>query len=64
MLEVEKWIIQNNPEMVDAVMRLTPATTFLGILGMTGASMVWATPIVLALCGGDKIIELIKKLKP
>ena len=55
---------KNNPELVDAVMRLTPAATFLGILGMAGANMTWATPIVLAMCGGEKIVEMIRKLKP
>lgn len=62
--EFKKWIEKNNPELVDAVMRLTPAATFLGILGMAGANMTWATPIVLAMCGGEKIVELIRKLKP
>jgi len=62
--EFKSWIEKNNPELVDAVMRLTPAATFLGILGMAGANMTWATPIVLAMCGGEKIVELIRKLKP
>lgn len=62
--EFRTWITKNNPEIVDAVMRLTPAATFLGILGLAGANMTWATPIVLAMCGGEKIVELIRKLKP
>ena len=61
--EFHSWIKNNKPELVDAVMRLTPATGFLGLLGVAGANMAWATPIVLAMCGGSKVISAIKEIK-
>lgn len=62
--EFRKWLIANNPELVDAAMRLTPAATFISVLSLAGANMAWATPIVLAMCGGKKIVEILKDLKP
>ncbi|NVK34104.1 MAG: hypothetical protein HWE23_06475 [Rhodobacteraceae bacterium] len=61
--EFREWIIENKPEVVDAVMRLTPATAFLGMLGVAGANMAWATPIVLAICGGKSVVDIVKNMK-
>ncbi len=61
--EFRSWMLANKPEIVDVVMRLTPATAFLGLLGLAGANMAWATPVVLAMCGGSKIVEVLKNIK-
>ena len=61
--EFRNWIIDNKPEVVDAVMRLTPATAFLGVLGLAGANMAWATPIVLAICGGKSVVDVVKRIQ-
>ncbi len=61
--EFKNWITENKPEVVDTVMRLTPATAFLGMLGLAGANMTWATPMVLAICGGKSVVEILKNIK-
>lgn len=61
--EFRTWVTENSPEVVDAVMRLTPATAFLGLLGLAGANMAWATPIVLAICGGKPVVDVLKSIK-
>lgn len=61
--EFKDWLLRHKPELVDAAMRITPACAYLSALSMIGATMSWATPVVLALCGGGKIIEIIKGLQ-
>lgn len=61
--ELHSWVLKNRSSVVDTAMRLTPASGYIGLLNLAGANMIWATPIVLALCGGERITSVIKQIK-
>lgn len=59
---LEDWLNNNGPELVDWAVRLSLITTFVGLLKLLGAEMVIATPMVFAICGGDKAANVIEKI--
>lgn len=60
--DLEEWLNNNGPELVDWAVRLSLITTFVGLLKILGAEMVIATPMVFAICGGDKAADVIEKI--
>ncbi|MCP4097038.1 MAG: leucine-rich repeat domain-containing protein [Planctomycetaceae bacterium] len=60
--ELKQWIINNKVEVVDWFFRLPVAAMMIGLFNLAGASMIWATPIVLAAVGGNTIKNLIKDI--
>lgn len=61
--EFQSWLEENRPELVDWTLRLPIAAASLGLLGLVGANMTWATPFVLASVGGSKAIKVISALR-
>lgn len=60
--ELRKWIVDNKVEVVDWFFRLPVAAVMIGLLNTAGASMLWATPVVLAAVGGKNIKNFIKDI--
>ena len=60
--EFRVWLERNRPELVDWALRLPIAASSLGLLGLVGANMTWATPFVLASVGGERAIKVISAL--
>ncbi len=56
-------LIEKHSEIIDVSSRMVLASGFIGLFSLAGASMAIVTPAVLALFGGSRVLELIKKLQ-
>jgi hypothetical protein len=58
-VSVKNWL-ENNSDLIDSSKRLSLASIFLGIFSAFGVNMTIATPAILAIFGGAKMIEILK----
>lgn len=56
---VKNWL-ENNSDLIDSSKRLSLASIFLGIFSVFGVNMTIATPAILAIFGGTKMIDILK----
>ncbi|WP_417832841.1 hypothetical protein [Terasakiella sp.] len=59
--KVSNWL-NNNSDLVDTSIRMSIAATFLNFFSNAGANMSISTPALLAIFGGGKVVEIIKRL--